>query len=67
MGRIVYPDWYVESIDIWIRTFILIGMWGRPVPGRTRSSNMIDYCVTPLYAGMIVNPDRYVGRVVYPD
>ena len=29
MGRIVYPDWYVDSIAMWIRTFILIGMWIR--------------------------------------
>ena len=27
MGRIAYPDWYVESIDLWIRTFFLIGLW----------------------------------------
>ena len=29
VGRVVYPDWYVESIDMWIRTFYLIGMWIR--------------------------------------
>ena len=29
VGKIVHPDWYVESIEKWIRTFILIGMWIR--------------------------------------
>ena len=28
-ARAVYPDWYVESIDIRIRTFIVICMWVR--------------------------------------
>ena len=58
MGRIVYPDWYVESIDMWVRMFILIGMWGRPLPGRTRSSNIINCRVAPVYVGRIVHPDH---------
>ena len=29
VGMDVYPDWYVESIGMWIRTFILICMWIR--------------------------------------
>jgi hypothetical protein len=24
VGRVVYPDWYVESIVVWARLFILI-------------------------------------------
>ena len=31
VGRIVYPDWYVEPIDMWNRTFILIGMCIRSI------------------------------------
>ena len=31
VGRIVYPDWYVELINMWNRTFILIGMWIRSI------------------------------------
>ena len=27
MGRVVYPDWLVESIAMWIRAFFLIGIW----------------------------------------
>ncbi len=46
MGKIVFPDWYVESIDMWIRTFILIGMWIRSLRGLTR--NIPDrYVVSP--------------------
>ena len=33
MVRFVNPDWYVESIDVWIRAFILIGMWIRSKRG----------------------------------
>ena len=29
VGRVGYPDWYVESIDMRIRTFILIYIWIR--------------------------------------
>ena len=38
MGRIAYPDWYVDSIDMWARSFILIGMWNRVSCGLTTRS-----------------------------
>ena len=37
VGRVVYPDWYVESIVVWVRSFVLIGVWNRPLRGLTRS------------------------------
>ena len=33
MGRAVYPDWFVESIVTWARSFILIGQWNRSLRG----------------------------------
>ena len=48
----------MEPIDMWIRTFILIGMWGRSLPGRTRTSNMMDCSVAPVYVGRIAHPDH---------
>ena len=36
VGRIVYPDWYVESIVMWAGSFILIGMWNRLICGFVR-------------------------------
>ena len=46
MGMIVYPDWYVESIDMWIRTFFLIGMYVDPtLRGITRQRYVIPPAV----------------------
>ena len=36
VGRIVFPDWLVESIVMWARSFILIGTWIRSICGKDR-------------------------------
>ena len=33
VDRIVYPDWYVASIDMWAGSFILIGRWNWSLRG----------------------------------
>ena len=59
VGRIVYPDWYVESIDMWIRTFILIGMWDRPLRGRTRSSILLRCTCVWARSFILITPLKY--------
>ena len=59
MCRIVYPDWYVEWIEMWARSFILIGMWNRLSCGLMMGS---------LRGLTCSNPDRYVvSPVSIPD
>ena len=68
MGRIVYPDWYVEWIDGWARSFILLGMWNRLSCGlmtgslRGLTCSIPDrYVVSPALRGLTCSiPARYV-------
>ena len=60
MGRIVHPDWYVESIDMWIRKFILICMWIRsPVFLVDPGQDMLRGTDTRIVLG----PDLYVDAI----
>ncbi len=45
VGKVVYPDWYVESINTWIRTFILICMLIRSYVAYLQHSDR--YVVSP--------------------
>ena len=62
VGRVVYPDWYVESIVVWAKSFILIGVWNRPLRGQGRLSWLVGGI--DRFVGRPANPDWYGGSIV---